>query len=138
MKKMMCLALVIAACSSNSDGPAGGGGASGGGGAGGPSATPAELCTEIAEALCDRLYSCLSPGQLAAGGFPAAQSDCVAMVEARKHCPTYTAANACTVGTYQSSEATACSEQTASLSCTKVVPGFQLETAVPACGKVCE
>jgi hypothetical protein len=132
---MMCLALTIAACSSNSD-PTGSG--SGGGGSGGQSATPAELCIDIAEALCDRLYTCLSPSQLAAGGFPQAQSDCVAMVEARKHCSTLTAATACPVGTYQPSAVVACSEQTASLSCDRVMPGFQLETAVPVCGKVCQ
>jgi hypothetical protein len=129
MKTTICaLALVIAACSNNDNtGP------------GGQPATPREACMDVAEALCERLYTCLSAAELSAGGFPAAQSACVAMVEARKSCSTITAATACPVGTYQPDQAAACGDQTASLTCGQVrAPGFKLETAAPACGAICQ
>jgi hypothetical protein len=130
MKTTMCvvLALGIAACSNDDNtGPTG------------EPATPRQACTDIAQALCERLYACLSPAEITAGGFPPAQSDCVAMVEARKSCSTITAASACPVGTYQPNQAAECGDQTASLTCDQIrVPGFKLETAAPACGAICQ
>jgi hypothetical protein len=125
--KSSIFVILIAACSSTD-----------GGSSSAPPATPAQACVDVASALCGRFYACLSPAERTASHLPATEADCVAMVEARQHCSTLTAANACTTGSYDDAAAAACSDGTQALSCAEVrVPGFTLNAAVASCGEVC-
>jgi hypothetical protein len=124
--KSSIFVILIAACSSTESGSS-------------PSpATPAQACVAVASALCERFYACLSPAERAASQLPATEADCAAMVEARQHCATLTAANACTTGSYDDAAAAMCSDDTRALSCAEVrAPGFTLNAAVASCGEVC-
>jgi len=107
-----------------------------GGGGGG---SPAQQCRDGVAATCGQLYTCLSPTELAAAGYPATEAACITMLEASAGCDAQTADNACTGNeTYHSDKADQCVDQINGLECTQLRdPAFDLNTAAPACGQVC-
>jgi hypothetical protein len=112
--------------------------ACGGDGAGGP--TPRQACEDLSSALCERIYACLTPAELAAAGLPASEAACVTAEEAANGCAAETLDNVCTGGNekYDASEAAKCSDQVVGLTCSQVRdPALDVKTAAPACAKTC-
>ena len=102
-------------------------------------ANPQEACEETTIALCSQLYTCLSPDELAAAGYPGSEGACVSQFQQVLGCATQTVDNAC-VGneTYSASAAARCTDQVAGLECTQLRdPNFDLEDGAPACGQIC-
>ena len=64
-----------------------------GGGGGG---NPAQACKDGVAALCERLYACYTPAELAAAGYPTTEGACVTMGETNAGCEGQTVDNACT------------------------------------------
>ena len=64
MKTLIALSLFLLAACPNEDGLA-----------------PREACESTASALCERIYACLSPAELARGGFPVTEAECTAKIE---------------------------------------------------------
>jgi hypothetical protein len=117
--------LLVVACASNP-------------GASSTASSPSQICQDVASSLCERMYTCHTAAELKTLGFPAAEADCVTMVETRKSCATLTPANACTAGTYQPDQAASCSDEVASLTCSQIrVPAFNVNLAAPACAAIC-
>jgi hypothetical protein len=100
---------------------------------------PAAACDDIQSALCERLYACYTPAELAAVGYPADEAACVTMSEAQSGCTAETAASVCTGNQrYHADEAATCSDQIAGLACSQVRdPGLDIDVDAPACGLVC-
>jgi hypothetical protein len=110
-----------------------------GGGAGGGGITPSAACEEAQTNLCERLYTCYTPAELALIGFPSAEAACVTKLVEAEGCAKQTVANVC-VGNerYHPDQAERCVEQVTGLACSQVRDdNLVLEVAAPACGKVC-
>ncbi len=114
-------------------------GVQGCGGSGGGGITPRAACEDAQANLCERLYTCYTPDELAALGFPASEAACVSMLQASEGCDRQTAENACTGNErYHADQADSCVEQITGLACGQVRdPDLDLEKAAPACAKVC-
>lgn len=123
LRRMMMACLVAAA-------------ACGGGGGG---VSPQAACEDAQANLCERLYTCYTPQELASLGFPDSEAACVTMLQASEGCARQTQDNACTGNErYHADKADACVDQVAGLSCSQVRdPDLDLDAAAPACGKVC-
>ena len=101
--------------------------------------TPREACEDTSVALCERLYACLTPAEVAAAGLPAAESACVTSYDAQRGCAAQTTENVCTGNEkYSGVQASKCSDQVVGLTCAQVRdPTFTLQTGAPACAKIC-
>jgi hypothetical protein len=102
--------------------------------------TPRQACEDTSVALCERLYACLTPVEIAAAGLPESEAACVTSEDAKRGCAAQTVENVC-VGNekYSGVEASVCSDQVVGLSCSQVRdPAFQLASGAPACAKICE
>ena len=106
---------------------------------GGGGDTPEQACNATASALCERLYACYTPEELATANYPASEAACETMLEASQGCSAMTEQNACTGNAvYSSSEAAKCSDQIAGLTCSQIRdPFFDENTDAPACTLVC-
>ena len=102
-------------------------------------ASPRQACEDTAAALCERIYACLTPGELAAKSFPANEAACVTQLQANEGCAAQTLQNVCTGNEkYHASEAAQCSDQVTGLTCGQLRdPFFDVKTEAPACAKVC-
>ncbi|TMQ23414.1 MAG: hypothetical protein E6J91_00055 [Deltaproteobacteria bacterium] len=101
-----------------------------GGGDGG--ITPREACEDSQANLCERIYACYTPEELAGLGFPGNEAACVTMLQASQGCARQTAEN-----TY-ADQANTCVAQITGLACSQVRdPNLSLNAAAPACGKIC-
>jgi hypothetical protein len=101
--------------------------------------SPREACEDMTVALCTQLYTCLSPAELAAAGYPVSEAACVTSYQQAFGCAAQTEDNAC-VGNerYDSGNAAKCTQQVGKLECTQLRnPDFELEAGAPACGQVC-
>lgn len=101
--------------------------------------SPKEACEDLSVALCTQLYTCLSPAELSAAGYPANEAACVTFYQQQLGCSAQTLDNAC-VGNerYDSGNAAKCTGQVENLECTQLRdPDFELERGAPACGQIC-
>jgi hypothetical protein len=101
--------------------------------------TPRQACEDTSSALCERLYACLTPTELAVAGLPADEAACITMEDAKRGCAAETLDNVC-VGNevYDGVQASKCSDQVVGLSCSQVRdPAFQLASGAPAGAKIC-
>jgi hypothetical protein len=123
MTKAILLAVALAACGTSDSGT-----------------SPSQACNDAMSALCERLYACYQPAELAAAGYPSSESACITMMQAAQGCSAKTDANACTGNAvYQPSEAARCGDQITGLTCAQIRdPFFDEQTAAPACALVCE
>jgi hypothetical protein len=102
-------------------------------------ANPREACEDMTVALCTQIYTCLSPEELAAAGYPANEAACVTQFQQVLGCAAQTLDNAC-VGNeeYDAAAADRCTSQVGGLECTQLRdPNFDVEDGAPACGQVC-
>lgn len=101
--------------------------------------TPRVACEDAQASLCERLYACYTPEELASIGFPSNEAACVTTLQAKEGCAQQTADNSCTGNErYQPSEANTCVDQINGLACSQVRdPNLVLTVGAPACGKVC-
>jgi hypothetical protein len=111
--------------------------AAGCGGSGG--ITPRQACEESQANLCERIYACYTPAELATLGFPANEPACETMLQAAQGCSAQTADNTCTGNArYHADQASTCVDQITGLACSQVRdPNLSLNAAAPACGKIC-
>jgi hypothetical protein len=102
--------------------------------------SPQQACDDVTSALCERLYACFQPSELAAAGYPASESACITMMQAAQGCTAKTLDNVCTGNAqYQPDEAARCGDQVTGLTCAQIRdPFFDTQTAAPACGLVCK
>lgn len=101
--------------------------------------SPADACKQSDETLCERIYACYTPGELAEAGYPAEESACITMFEEQDGCSAKTTANACNGNaTFHGDQAATCVTQIANLQCSQIRDSnLTLGEAAPACGKVC-
>ncbi|MBT8495740.1 MAG: hypothetical protein KJO07_22010 [Deltaproteobacteria bacterium] len=100
-------------------------------GCGSPSA--AENCQSIATAQCERAFECLTPGELAEGGFGVDIGDCRIRTRAVLGCSA-PASTYCPPGTeFDNGAAEACASDIASLTCGALRDGV----AASSCERVC-
>ena len=101
--------------------------------------TPRAACEDSQSSMCERLYACYTPQELAAIGFPSNEAACVTTLQAKQGCSQQTVENSCTGNErYQPSEANTCIDQINGLACSQVRdPNLVLSTAATACAKVC-
>jgi hypothetical protein len=119
---MMLVAVAVAGC-----------------GGGGDSASPRVACEDIETNVCERLYACFTPAELATANYPADEAACVSQMQAMKGCANQTTANAC-VGNqhYHPDQAATCAHQVSGLTCGQIRDqAASLDAAAPACGKIC-
>lgn len=99
---------------------------------------PRAACEDLAAGVCERLYACLSAEEIAAGGLPATEEGCVAMLEADGSCDQLTLDNACDEGqVYSEDTALTCIDQVAAITCPDLRT-TDLEVLAPACEQVCQ
>ncbi len=99
----------------------------------GPNAT--QLCKDMANAVCDRLYDCFSSDDLAAVGYPATSSGCKSQFQAELGCDAAQSNDLCEGNeSFHSSEADKCISQTKTASCSQLQAD---EDYAPACDRVC-
>jgi hypothetical protein len=123
LRSISLVLLVVTACSGGSDGP-----------------SPRQACEDLSSALCERVYACLTPDEIAAQGLPASEAACVTSEQASKGCAAQTLDNVCTGGNqkYDASEAGKCTDQITGLTCAQVRdPALDVKTAAPACALTC-
>ncbi len=100
--------------------------------------TPRQACEDASVTLCERVYACLSPSELAAAGFPSSEAACVVNLEQKEGCAAQTLDNACDGNeTFHPRNASACVDQLEGMTCSQLRAG-QIKTAAPACDMVCE
>jgi hypothetical protein len=101
--------------------------------------SPRTACEGMSAALCERIYACLTPEELASGGFPPNEAACVQSLENDQACSAQTPANACDGdATFHGDRAATCVDQIEGLSCAQLrSPDTDLDTAAPACDTVC-
>lgn len=120
--RSMLIALSLAAC----------------GGTSSTGDTPRQACEDLNAAICERLYACLTPAELAAAGYPSAEAACVTMSESQAGCAAQTADNVCDGNqTYHSDEASQCIDQISGLTCSDIRSDADLSAQAPACAKTC-
>lgn len=103
------------------------------------SISPREACEGVSVALCERIYSCLSPEELGAAGLPANEAACVEAMDRDQGCAAQTLANACDGNeTFHGTKANQCLDQLAGLDCGQIrSDSLDLAQAAPACNLVC-
>jgi hypothetical protein len=109
------------------------------GGGSGDGITPRAACEDMQANLCERLYACYTPDELAALGFPSNEAACVSRLQSSEGCASQTTMNTC-VGNerYHADQANICVDQISGLACSQVRdPELDVRTAAPACAKVC-
>jgi len=101
--------------------------------------SPRAACEDAQANLCERLYACYTPAELASLGFPSNEAACVTKLQESEGCAKQTVENSCTGNAkYSAANANTCVEQITGLACSQVRdPNLVLNTAAPACGKVC-
>ncbi len=101
--------------------------------------SPKEACEDLSVAFCTQLFTCLSPAELTAAGYPLNEGACVARYQEALGCSAQTLDNAC-VGNehYEAGNAAKCTQQVEGLECTQLRnPSFVLAAGAPACGQIC-
>ena len=113
--------------------------AAGCGGGGGGGITPREACEDVQANMCERIYACYTPTELAAIGFPANEAACVTRLQESEGCARQTVENTCTGNArYHADQANTCVDQITGLACSQVRdPNLSLNSAAPACGRIC-
>jgi hypothetical protein len=106
---------------------------------GGDGITPRAACEDLQANLCERLYACYTPAELAQLGFPTNEAACTTQLQASEGCANQTTANVCTGNErFHPTMANQCLDQISGLACSQVRnPDLVLTSAAPACGKVC-
>jgi hypothetical protein len=101
--------------------------------------TPRVACEDLQANLCERIYACYTPGELAASGFPSNEAACVTQLQAHEGCANQTKDNICTGNLrYHPDQANLCVDEVSRLACSQVRDdSFSVTTFIPACGKVC-
>lgn len=101
--------------------------------------TPKEACNDFSAALCERLYACFTPQELAAAQYPPTEAGCVTKFETDSGCAAQTTANACDGNeTFHAGSVDTCTDQIHGLECSQVRDStFDFEKGLPACDKVC-
>jgi hypothetical protein len=101
--------------------------------------SPRAACEDAQSNLCERLYACYTPAELATLGFPANEAACVTRLQESEGCAKQTTQNSCTGNErYSAENANTCVTQISGLACSQVRdPNLVLKVAAPACGKVC-
>lgn len=101
--------------------------------------SPRAACEDAQANMCERIYTCYTPGELATLGFPANEAACVTRLQEAEGCARQTIENTC-VGNakYNAKNANSCVDQISGLDCSQVRdPNMVLTNVAPACGKVC-
>jgi hypothetical protein len=100
--------------------------------------SPEAACNEQQANLCERVYACLTPAELALAGLPDSEAACTQRLQDVKGCARQTRSNVC-VGNarYHADQAERCAEQITGLACSQVRDDLELEDVAPACGKIC-
>jgi hypothetical protein len=108
-------------------------------GGSGSGISPRQACEDSQANLCERFYACYTPAELATLGFPSNEAACVSQLQASEGCANQTASNTCTGNErYHADQANECVDQITGLACSQVRdPNLNLNTAAPACAKVC-
>lgn len=103
------------------------------------SSSPRAACEDLTVSLCTQLYTCLSPAELQAAGYPANEAACVTQMQQALGCAAQTLDNACMGNeSYHADKAARCTDQVVGLECTQLRdPDFDLEKGAPACGQIC-
>lgn len=103
------------------------------------SSSPREACEDLTVSLCTQLYTCLSPAELQAAGYPSSEAACVTQMQQGLGCAAQTLDNACMGNeSYHADKAARCTDQVVGLECTQLRdPDFDLEKGAPACGQIC-
>jgi len=106
---------------------------------GGDGLTPRAACEDLQANLCERLYACYTPSELAQLGFPSSEAACTTQLQASEGCANQTMDNVCTGNArFHPAMANQCLDQITGLACSQVRdPELVLSSAAPACGKVC-
>ena len=101
--------------------------------------TPRQACEDVQSNLCERLYTCYTPAELASLGFPSNEAACISMLQAQEGCSAQTTSNTCTGNErYHPDQANLCVDQISGLACSQVRdPNLDLAMAAPACAKAC-
>lgn len=102
-------------------------------------ASPRVACEDIEANVCERLYACFTPTELAAANLPPDEAACVSQKQVMKGCANQTPANAC-VGNqhYHPDQAATCANQISGLTCGQIRDqASNLDAAAPACDKIC-
>ena len=96
-------------------------------------------CEDAQANICERIYACYTPAELAELGFPSNEAACVTMLQGAQGCAQQTEANACTGNEkFHADQADLCIDQISGLSCSQIRDSeLDIERAAPACGKVC-
>jgi hypothetical protein len=104
-------------------------------GTSGGSGSPQQACDDLATTMCGRLYTCLTPQERQAAGLPADEAQCGTQYQQQFGCATA----ACPSGqSYHADQADLCVQQVGDLDCSAFMSqSFDVNTAAPACGKVC-
>ena len=108
-------------------------------GGGGGGITPREACEDSQANLCERIYACYTPEELAGLGFPANEAACVTRLQEAEGCARQTMENTCTGNArYHADQASTCVDQITGLACSQVRdPNLSLNSVAPACGRIC-
>ena len=122
MTRILALTIFLAACGS-SDGVS----------------SPQAECNDLAASMCSRFYTCLTPQEQQAAGLPATEAQCDTQYEQQLSCSAYAQGAACPTGkTYHADQADLCVQQVGDVDCSVFTSGsFDVNTAAPACAKVC-
>lgn len=103
----------------------------------GTGSNASQLCKEAANAICDRLYECLSEAELALAGLPESKAACKSMQQEAAGCDVATESDACEGSEkYHPDEARTCVSQLKDASCNQLRSDDQDDYA-PACDRVC-
>jgi len=107
------------------------------GGGGGGTLTQAEACPQIAQAACDKIYSCSDATLLLAQALLMTKANCVATVQPT--CPSM-----CPTGqTYHGDKAKACVDAAKGASCATVAANIStdvqaiINAVAPVCNEIC-
>jgi hypothetical protein len=108
------------------------------GGSGG-GITPRVACEDLQANLCERLYACYTPAELASLGFPSNEAACVTRLQSSEGCASQTLTNVCTGNQrFHPDQANLCVDQISGLACSQVRDSeLDYQAAAPACTKVC-
>jgi hypothetical protein len=96
--------------------------------------TPAQQCTAIVGAECERLYGCLSSSELAVLGYPQTIGGCQAQLNMERGCNARGGCEGTEV--FAPSQADSCVSQLRGATCNQVREEIAADYA-PACGRVC-
>ena len=108
-------------------------------GTSGGGSSPQQECDDLAVSMCGRFYACLTPQQQQQAGLPATEAQCDTQYQTQLSCGALASGPACPSGqSYHADQADLCVQQVGALDCSAFTSGsFDLNTAAPACAKVC-